>query len=163
MNKCKKEFECRGNCFMNMKIINIIKHIIKAIKKDCKKASESEIKISLDAKKILKESLIEKIVLEYLKENDINLNMINNVNFLNLLIDRIYMQETIFVLEDQLEENLFTGSAPEDIDEFYSQPIEEIKKIEEDFYKTQEEKEKKLKRCIKELKEIDNRLNTFLV
>ncbi|NFE18635.1 hypothetical protein [Clostridium botulinum] len=148
---------------MNMKIINIIKHIIKAIKKDCKKASKSEIKISLDAKKILKESLIEKIVLEYLKENDINLNMINNVNFLNLLIDRIYMQETIFVLEDQLEENLFTGSAPEDIDEFYSQPIEEIKKIEEDFYKTQEEKEKKLKRCIKELKEIDNRLNTFLV
>ncbi|APU87352.1 hypothetical protein [Clostridium botulinum] len=112
-----------------MKIINIIKHIIKAIKEDCKKASESEIKISLEAKKILKESLIEKIVLEYLEENKININMINNVEFLNLLIDRIYKQNMIYILEDELKENLFTGCGPEDIDEFYLQPIEEIKKL----------------------------------
>ncbi|NFA60076.1 hypothetical protein EXM63_02450 [Clostridium botulinum] len=141
-----------------MKIINIIKHIING-----KKASKSEIKISLEAKKILKESLIEKIVLEYLEEEKININMINNVNFLNLVIDRIYKQEMIYILEDDLEENLFTGTSPDERQEFYLYSTEEKKKIEEDFDKMQEEKEKKLKRCIKELKEMDNRLNSFLV
>ncbi|WP_061311262.1 hypothetical protein [Clostridium botulinum] len=102
-----------------------------------------------DVRKVLEESLIGDSILRYMVKNNIPYYLRNNVNFIKLLIDKLYIENDISNLEMDLEKVLFIDYYPDGIySETFERKIEEIKN--------------KLTISIWDLKEIDNKLNNIL-